>query len=244
MSLTIALALALPWLSTVPVVVLVAVAIAAVGRSPAVTITSRWLRLAGTVVVGALAVAGTVWQAREIGAASEPSMAAALAPSAKRARPAMPDLRERVKSLENQIHQLEHNTTTRTLSFDTAKKLADYLSQFGSHSVVVSCTPNDVEAYDYATQLANVLKSANWDARGPEVTTIFGNVQAMGINVYDNAALDGDTAKILLDGLAKFNIPFQTRVAPAQAPADAAVELFVGAQPMPRAAATTLQRTP
>jgi hypothetical protein len=144
-----------------------------------------------------------------------------------------------VKSLESQINLLRHSTTTRSITSDTANKLYDYLTQFGSHRVVVSCTPNDVEAYNYATQLANVLKAAKWDASGPEVTTIFGDVQAMGINVYGDAAPGGGALEILLAAFTKFNIPYQQRVAPSQVPPEASIELFVGAQPVRRAATTS-----
>ena len=82
--------------------------------------------------------------------------------------------------------KLKESTRGRTLSADTAARLADYLRPFGAHEVVVSCAPDDIEAYRYATQIADVLKAANWDARGPETTTIFGAVRAMGINVYDD----------------------------------------------------------
>jgi hypothetical protein len=125
---------------------------------------------------------------------------------------------------------------------DAAIKLADYLHSFGSRRVDVSCIPNDVEAYGYATQIVNLLKTANWDARGPELTTIFGNVRAMGINVYDDAPEGTDTAKILLTGFSKFNIPFQTRVASSSAGADPVVELFIGAQPVLRSATAGEQR--
>jgi TolA-binding protein len=230
---------ALPWLSIVPILVLSAVAVSLARRPPPVALRGRLLRFGGTILLGFLATAGAVWQAREIGAAPQSPMGLPNTASAQTAQPAVPDLQLKIRSLENQVNQLEHITTMRTITPDIASQLADYLKQFGSHQVVVSCAPNDVEAYSYATDLIDVLKSANWDARGPEMTTIFGNVQAMAINVYDNAAPSGDTAKILLAGFAKFSIPFQTRVAPSQTPSDAAVELFVGAQPTLRAAAST-----
>jgi hypothetical protein len=127
---------------------------------------------------------------------------------------------------------LKESTRSRTLSADTAAKLADYLRPFGTHKVVVSCAPDDIEAYRYATQIADVLKAANWDARGPETTTIFGDVRAMGINVYDSGGHGLDTAKILLDGLAKFAIPYQSRVPPSEAlPESDTVELFISAKP-------------
>jgi hypothetical protein len=220
--------------------VLLAVAIAAVACLPGATSRSRWLRLVGTVLIGTLALAGTVWQARKITAMG---MLATATAREDRPNSLLADLKKQVGSLKLRISELKQSATTRMIRSDTGKRLADYLSKFGSRSVVVFCVPNDVEAYDYATQLTNVLKSAGWDARGPEVTTIFGDVRAIGVNVYDDAAPGGDTAKILLDGLARFNIPFQIRVASPEAADDAAVELFVGAQPVARAAATAEQKT-
>jgi hypothetical protein len=231
-----------PWLSIAAVVALGAVAVNGARYPQPLASLGRRLRLAGTVVVASLAVAGTVWQAWRIGAAGSPLQAIDVAPRATPSAPRIPDLQEKIKTLENQVNRLKHSTTIRSISADTEKQLSDYLRQFGSHRVIVSYTPDDVEAYDYATQLANVLKSANWDARGPEATTIFGNIRAMPINVYDDAPPGDDTARTLMAGFAKFNIPFQTRVAAAAAPADAAVELFVGAQPIRPSAASVEQR--
>jgi hypothetical protein len=231
------LALVLPWLSAALVVALGAVAVALALNARPVTPIRRRLRLAGTVVVGAAAVAGSAWQAIAIGTARAPQLGVAWhdQPGGSPA----PDLRERIKLLESQIDLLRHSTTMRSISADTANKLSDYLKQFGSHRVVVSCAPNDVEVFNYATQLANVLKAAKWDASGPEVTTIFGDVQAMGINVYGDAAPGGGGAlEILLAALARFNIPYQQRVAPSRVPPAAPIELFVGAQPVRRAATT------
>jgi hypothetical protein len=240
MVLTRPLASGLPWLSIAPVVVLSAVAATVARRPSPATATGRRLRLAGTLTVGLLAIAGTAWQAREISAAREPPAVR----STPRGKPVIPDLQEKIISLQNQVNELEHVTTIRTVALDIAEQLADYLRQFGSRRVVVSCTPNDVEAYNYATELTNVLKSAGWDARGPEVTTIFGNVEAMGINVYDEAAPGSDTARILLAGFAKYSIPFETRVAPSDTPKGAPIELFVGAQPTLRAAARSAPPAP
>jgi len=54
-------------------------------------------------------------------------------------------------------------------------------------------------------------------------------VRAPGINFYVNADDHSDTAKILLDSFAKFNVPYQSRVTPSHAIPDAeTVELFIG----------------
>jgi hypothetical protein len=233
-------AFAWPWVAAIPVAVLVAVAIAAVAALPGASLLGRRLRLAGTVVIASLALTGTLWQALSSGAGN----ATATTRGERQASSPLPDLQSEIKSLKIRISQLEHDTTMRMIGADTAKKLAAYLNGFGSHSVVVFCTPNDVEAYDYATQLADVLRSAGWDARGPEVTTTFGDVEAMGVNVYDDEASTDDTVKILLAGLAKFSIPFQVRVTPPQAAEGAAVALLVGAQPVRQTAAAAERSAP
>lgn len=214
----------LAWLAAAAVAVLGAVALVGAWRSPAA---GRRLRLGGTFAAALFAIAATVWQIRENGDASQARKGVRLS------QPTVPALQEQIRSLERQLLRLRHSMTMRQINPVVAKQLAEYLQAFGTHQVVVSCIPNDVEAYDYATQLLNVLRAAKWDARGPELTTIFGNVQSMGINVYDDAPSDGDnTINILLTAFAKFNIPFQTRVAPSQPQAADVVELFVGAQPV------------
>jgi hypothetical protein len=227
MSWRIALAALLPWIATAAVVVLAAAATAAASCLPAAGAGLRRLRLVATAAIGLLAVAATFWQALET-VSREPTWVVATATPPQSSVPA---LKDRIKSLEIRVDQLQHSTTMRTIGPDTAKKLAEYLQQFGSRSVVVSCVPNDVEAYDYATQIVNALKAAGWDARGPELTAVFGDVRAIGINVYDDAP-GADTAKVLLDGLTKLNIPFETRVVPSSVAIDGSVELFVGAQPV------------
>jgi hypothetical protein len=214
------------WLSTLSVVVLVALALAAL-VAPAASAAAKRLRFAGIASVGALALVATVWQAW---AASD---------LARLKQQISLTLEAQVKSLEEQVAKLEDSTRIRSFSTDTATSLAGYLRTFGSRKIVVSCAPNDIEAYRYATQIANVLKAAGWDARGPETTTIFGDVRAMGINIYDNRGHRSDTAKILLGALAKFGIPYQSRVPPSEAmPDNEAVELFIGAKPGQPALAT------
>ena len=117
----------------------------------------------------------------------------------------------------------------RTIAPDTAEKLAADLRGSGSRRVIVSAIPDDVEAYQYAYQLVSLLKAANWDAQGPELTRIFGDVRSPAINFYVNGEDHSDTATLLSKAFAKFAIPYQTRVPPSQAIPDAdAVELFVG----------------
>ena len=68
----------------------------------------------------------------------------------------------------------------RSIPQKSADDLASYLRQFGSRRVIVSCIPDDIEAYQYANQLVNILKAANWEAQGPQVTKIFGDVRVAG----------------------------------------------------------------
>jgi hypothetical protein len=61
----------------------------------------------------------------------------------------------------------------------------------------------------------------------------------MGINVYNNSDHPSETVKILLDALAKFAIPYQSRVPPNEAiPENETVELFIGAKPAMATTAT------
>jgi transposase InsO family protein len=211
----------LPWLPVLLVIALTVLGLAAVA-APAAGKAAKRLRLGAIAIIGLLTLAATIWQ----GSAA----AARIARLMRNDR--SETLAAQVKTLEEQVAQLKESTRVRSLPADTATKLADYLRPFGRRKIVVSCAPNDIEAYRYATDIANVLKAANWDARGPEATTIFGDIRAMGINVYDNDGRTADTAKILLDALTKFAIPYQSRVPSSEAMADSeAVELFIGSKP-------------
>jgi hypothetical protein len=204
-----------PWLPTFLVLILSALAVALVGTAPPRA--ARWWGMSTIVLLGGLAVAATVWQARSVADQLNANLVEA----------------EHVNALEDQLGKMKQSIRRRTISADTAAKLADYLRPFGMHKVVVSCSPDDIEAYHYATEIVNVLKSASWDARGPETTTIFGDIKSMAINVYDNGSRSGsDTTGILLAGLTKSGIPYQSRVPPSEAlPEGETVELFIGAKP-------------
>ncbi len=211
-----------PWLPALLVLTLSAVAVAMAGALPAGPAAKR-LGMATIALLGGLALAATVWQARN----AADQIAANLSEEVRSAA-----LTDQVNALEDQLSKLEQSTKRRTISPDSAAKLTDYLRSFGTHKVVVSCSPGDIEAYHYATEIVNALKAANWDARGPETTTIFGDIKSMGVNVYDNGSRDSDTTKILLAGLAKFGIPYQSRVPPSEAlPVGETVELFIGTKP-------------
>jgi hypothetical protein len=230
----------LAWLPTLLVIVLSAAALTEVGSSLAAS-KNRRLWTASILLVGSLAIAGTVWQARKVVDGTKPLVGTTAAPELPKAthdEPTAADLTKQVRALEDRISELEARSQARTILPDTAEGLAAYLRQFGNRRVVVSCIPDDLEAYQYANRLVNILRAASWDARGPELTRIFGDVRAPGINVYVGGNNHSDTAEILLGGFTKFSIPFQSRVTPSEAIPDAdTVELFVGTeQPQPASA--------
>jgi outer membrane murein-binding lipoprotein Lpp len=142
-------------------------------------------------------------------------------------------LNAKIQQLEAQAEALREKTKTRTIAPDIAAKLADYLRQAGPHRVVVSCLPEDIEAFTYANQIANVLRAAGWEALGPEKTTIFGEAPAIGVKLYVRGGVTAPEAgKLLIDALTRFNIPFQSGITPSAAiPDPATVELFIGPKP-------------
>jgi hypothetical protein len=222
----------LPWLPTLLLIILTALALTAVSTSRA-TQAARRIWFASIMLFGVLALAGSVWQGKKAAdATAHLTGTVASAENLGETKTSRTELAERVKTLERRIKELEAGGRGRMVGADTATKLADYLRGFGSHRVIVSCAPNDLEAYDYANQFVNILKAANWDAEGPEVTDIFGDVRAVGVNLYVNGDNNADTVKILLDAFAKFNIPYQSKVTPSQAiPDTETVELYVGSIP-------------
>ena len=229
-----------PWLPTGLVIILTAVALTEAGCSPATT-RGRRLWMASIVLIGSLAIVGTVWQGQRTVADSAALAGMTVSPAAsnrERGEPAVSDLAKQLKALEDHIRELEAGRQFRTITPDNADKLAAYLRQFGNRRVIVSCIPEDIEAYQYANQLVNILRAGNWNAQGPQVTKIFGDVRTPGINVYVNGEDRSDTVKILLDGFVKFNIPYQSRVTPSQAIPDAeTVALFIGTKQSQRASA-------
>jgi hypothetical protein len=222
-----------PWLPMFLVIFLTAVALTGVS-SPPITATGRRAWMAGLLAVGCLAIAGTVWQERTAVDETVAVAGTTTASQASHREPSEPNvlkLTKEVETLRNRIRLLEEHQEMRVIPRDTAENLTAYLKQFGGRRIVVSCIPGSTEAYQYADQLVNLLKAADWDAHGPEMTKIFGDVRAPGINIYVNPDDHSDTAKILFDGFAKFNIPYQARVTPTQAIPDIeTVELFVGQQ--------------
>jgi hypothetical protein len=227
----------LVWLPTLSVIVVTALALTA-AASPSAAPSGRRLWMAGILIFGALAIAATVWLGRREGEealALVGTSAAPQVPPAALKGPSVASLTFRIKVLEDRVKELEAGRHARSIPQKSADDLASYLKQFGSRRVIVSCIPDDIEAYQYANKLVNILKAANWEAQGPQITKIFGDVRSPGINIYVNGDNSSDTAKILLDGFSKFNIPFQSRVTPSGAiPDTQTVEVFIGTQQSPR----------
>jgi hypothetical protein len=221
------------WLPPLSVIVATALALIA-AESPSATPGGRRLWMGGILVFGVLAIAATVWLGRREGEEALALAGTSAAPQGSPAAPTGPSLAGltfRIRVLEDRVKELEAGRHARSIPQKSADDLASYLKQFGSRRVIVSCIPDDIEAYQYANQLVNILRAANWEVQGPQVTKIFGDVRAPGVNLYVNGDNSSDTVKILLDGFAKFNIPYQSRVTPTGTiPDTETVELFIGSR--------------
>jgi len=185
-----------PWLPPLSVIVVTALALTAM-ESPLATPNGRRLWMAGILVFGALAIAATVWVGRREGEealALAGTSAAPQVPPAALNGPSVASLNFRIKVLEDRVKELEAGRLARSISQNSADDLASYLKQFGSRRVIVSCIPDDIEAYQYANQLVNILRAANWEAQGPQVTKIFGDIRSPGINIYVNGDNSSDAA--------------------------------------------------
>jgi hypothetical protein len=218
-------------LSTLLVILLTSLALTVASSSSIAASMGGRLWMAGIFLIGSLAIASTVWEAGKLvdGSVRLAGTTAAQPLTTPPAGPATTDLTKRIKALEDRVRELELDRHARSIPLDAADKLAAYLQQFGSRRVIVSCIPDDIEAYQYANQIVNILKGANWNAQGPELTRVFGDFRTPKINIFVNAADHSDTAKLLLDGFGKFNIPYQSGVTPSQAiPDTETVELFIG----------------
>ena len=104
--------------------------------------------LAAIAVLGSAALAVSVWQ----GSAASNEIARL------QQNDRTEQLALQVKSLEQELTKLKEATRARSLGEQTATKLADYLRPYGSRKIVVSCVPNDVEAYRYATETRQHLE--------------------------------------------------------------------------------------
>jgi hypothetical protein len=146
---------------------------------------------------------------------------------------AIPEMKARISALDNQVRALKDKAASREIDPTVAAKLAAYLRGFGGHRVVVSCVPDDAEAFAYAGRIADILRDAGWEALGPEKTTIFGETSALGIGLYvQNGGAPPEAAKILLDALVRFNVPYENGITSSEAVPDPTVtELFVSRKP-------------
>jgi hypothetical protein len=240
------------WLPTASVAALAVFGFLALARQPWRPGRKYWL--AAMLLAGGLAIGGSVWQQNASRAALAGDTARLLELRARldevgRLLPAGPGAtpgetfdtvaaalaasNARIKDLEGQVQALQEKNRTRTIDPDIAAKAAEYLRQFGGHRVVVSCVPDDVEAYTYANQIANVLRASGWEALGPETTTIFGEAATMGVAFYvRGGGSPPEAAKLVLDAFTRFNIPYKSGITPSDAiPDPATVELFVGHKP-------------
>jgi len=145
---------------------------------------------------------------------------------------ALASLSAKVATIGDQVTALKAGAIGRSIDPATAMKLADYLRQYGSYRVVVTCAPNNVEAFTYATQIVGILKTAGWDANGPEATANVEEGSAMGVMVLMRDPTAPDAAKILLDAFNQWNIPHRPGIAADETiPDTATVELFVAKKP-------------
>ena len=142
---------------------------------------------------------------------------------------AIRSLNARIADLQEQVRAMEQKYRTRNIDPATADKLAAYLQQSGPHRVVVSTVPDDIEAFAYANQIANILRDAGWDALGPETTTIFGTPETPAITLFARSAATAPQAvDTLMEAFTRFNIPHRSGIAPTDAiPDPATVALFV-----------------
>lgn len=234
------------WVPTALVILIAALGLTAAGSPPAQR-GARRLWLIAIFLFGSLAVAGTVWQAqgtreRAFASAAAPDLGRAATQGGAVARDTAA-LQARAKALQDQIAKLQQHQNARRIAPDVADRLADDLKKSGSRQVVVSAIPGNVEAYDYADQLVGVLRKAGWKADGPETTRAFGDIRAVGVNLFANPATPSDAPKILAAAFDKFNIPYAPRVTPSGVVPDSdAVELFVGALPGTRIAAAAPEK--
>jgi hypothetical protein len=239
------------WLPSASVVVLAVLGLAAIAAAPSYRGRGRWFAL--LLVCAVAAVGASVWQQRGVRRALGDETAHLhrlwlRLEALGRALPAAPgkppnatfdaaaalhSLDAEIGTLEAQVRALKKQARGRTIGVAKAAQLAAYLRPFGSHRVVVSCAPADVEAYDYANRIVDVLKEAGWQASGPEKTAIFGTAAAIGVRLFvRNGAAPPEAAKILIAAFTRFNIPFESGVTPSEAiPDPATTEIFVSRMP-------------
>jgi hypothetical protein len=243
---------ALWWLPTAAIVVMTALGLAAVEATPFYRAKGRWMAV--LVAAGMLATGASVWQQqqgwralgdetarlRQLGQRLD-ALGRMLPAGPRRtadetfdtAAAALRSLDAQVADLKRQVKALKAQARDRTITPDKAAAIAAYLRGRGSYRVVVSCAPDNVEAYDYANRIVNVLKEAGWQASGPEKTKMFGTAAAMGVRLFvPSGVTPPAAANILIDAFTRFNIPFESGVTPSHAiPDPATTELFVSHKP-------------
>src|SRR5712671_4440949 len=239
------------WLPTASVAAFAALALVALTRQPWRPTKKYWV--AALLLVGVLAIGASAWQQKasraalgqetarlrevaarldELGRLLETGPGTGPDQTFDTVAAAIAALNGKIKDLEGQIHALQEKSRTRTIDPDKSAQMAEYLRPFGSRRVVMSCVPDDLEAYHYANQIANSLRAAGWEALGPETTTIFGEAPAVGVTLYVRSGAAPDAARLLIDAFTRFNIPHQSGIASNDAiPDPATVELFVGHKP-------------
>jgi hypothetical protein len=145
---------------------------------------------------------------------------------------AVASLSAKVAAMGEQVDAFKAGAVGRSVDAPTAARMSNYLRQYTGYRVVVSCVPGDLEAYTYANQLVMILKSAGWDASGPEATLNVTDKAVMGVMVLIRDPTAPDAAKILLDAFNQANIPHQPGISTDDAiPDTATVELFVAKKP-------------
>lgn len=246
-----------PALSWLPFAALIAVAaVASVRPSPRAV--PRLLCGVAVLLCGGLAIAGGVWQRHQADADHRDESAAIvqgmheawrrfddiaqLMPSPVAATPTptfdtasagTAALKAKADELEARVKAFREEARYRTINDETADKMAAYLRPFGRHRVVVSCAPDDVEAYFYANRIATVLRAAGWEALGPETTSILNVEPSLDVALYvRGGGVAPEAAAMLLNAFSRFNIPYQSKLAASEAIPDAqTVELFVARKP-------------
>lgn len=239
---------ALWWVPSAAALVMTVLALLAALAQPPRPARSFWVL--AVLICGTLAVAVSAWQQAENRAAfaqeterlrevwarlDELGRALPAGPGSTPAETfdtvgaAIRSLNIRIEQLDDQLRVMEQNVRARKIDPQTASSIAQHLRQYGSQRVVVSCVPDDVEAFAYANQLANIMREAGWEALGPEKTTIFGEAPSMAVRLFvRNTSVPPEAARVLIDAFSRYNIPYQAGITPSDAiPDPATVELFV-----------------
>jgi hypothetical protein len=146
------------WSPTLFVILLTAAALTA-AESPPATPALRRLCMVGILLLGLLALVSSVMgeiKTTQLIADARRAADVPEAPSTNRAEANTAELAEQMRILKNRVRELEANAGSRLISAVVSAKLSEYPRQFGAHPVIVSCNPDDAEAYNYANQIVNI----------------------------------------------------------------------------------------